>query len=193
MWKCGKCGKNHGKGKSCEPDEGAQDRKGHSQRRHRDRREKLENAAKIIEKITGKKATKTLTMKRIPDFGIRPMELIGCKLTLRGKEAEDFLKRAFTAAENKINEWQFDENGNFSFGVKEHIDLPGVKYEPALGIIGMDVCVTVGRRGYRVKRRRMKQAKIGAKHRLGRNESIDFVKNKFNVKVVSKEQLAEET
>lgn len=149
--------------------------------------EKLEKVVKIIEKLVGanNKVVKTTTMKRIPDFGIRPGTLIGCKTTLRGPKAEEFLKRAFEALGNKLGRERFDENGNFSFGIKEHIDIPGVKYDPSLGVVGLDVCVTMERRGYRIKRRRLRKTSVGLRHRLGPEDSAAFVGKKFGVKVTS--------
>ena len=86
--------------------------------------EKLEKAAALLEKLTGRKPVKTKTMKRIPAFGIRPKMFIGVKVTLRGREAEEFLKKAFEAVGNRIKASSFDPLGNFSFGIKEYIDIP---------------------------------------------------------------------
>lgn len=146
--------------------------------------ERLDKAITIIREITGRTPVKTMTFKRIPDFGIRPKTVVGCKLTLRGKEAEEFLSKAFTAVEKKLKETVFDTTGNFSFGIKEHIDLPGADYNPALGIIGMDICVTLERPGYRVKRRSLKKKPVGSRHKLTRKEAMEFVKNKFGVSIV---------
>ncbi len=147
--------------------------------------EKLEKAIKVVEKLVGTKVMKTSTIKRIPDFGVRPGTVIGCKTTIRGEKAVEFLKRAFEAIGNKLREEQFDDTGNFSFGIKEHIDVPGVKYDPTLGVIGMDICVTVERRGYRVKKRRLKQTGVGRHHRLKAEDSIDFIRKKFGIAIES--------
>lgn len=40
----------------------------------------------------------------------------------------------------------FSSNGNFGFGIQEHIDL-GIKYDPTIGIYGMDFYVVLGRPG----------------------------------------------
>ncbi len=144
----------------------------------------LERVMQIIEELTGRKPVKTITYKRIPDFGIRPKSIVGCKLTLRGKQAEEFLQQAFAAVENRLKESIFDETGNFSFGIKEHIDLPKAKYNPALGIIGMDVCVTLERMGYRVKKRKLKRASPGRHHRMTKKDAMEFVKDKFNISIV---------
>ncbi len=148
--------------------------------------EKVEKALRLLEIVTGKKPVRTKTMKRIPAFGIRPKQFIGGKVTLRGNDAVEFLKRAFGAVGNRLKASWFDELGNFSFGIREYIDIPGMRYEPDIGIFGMDVCVTVGRKGYRVKRRRIARAKVGRSHLLTRQESIEFIKKKFGVEVEKK-------
>lgn len=145
--------------------------------------EKLEKAVTLLGNLTGRKPVKTQTMKRIPAFGVRPRTLVGTMVTLRGKEAEGFLRRALGAKENKLPRRSFDRHGNFSFGIAEYIDIPGVNYDPEIGVFGMDVCVTMGRKGYRVKRRRIRQSKVGKDHRLGREESIKYMEEEFGVEV----------
>jgi large subunit ribosomal protein L5 len=143
---------------------------------------KLEKAATLLEKLTGKKPARTKTMKRIPTFGIRPRMFVGTMVTLRGADAEAFLKRALAAKEG-IPRSSIDGNGNFSFGIKEYIDIPNMNYDPDIGVFGMDVCVTIGRKGFRVKRRRMKRGRVGASHLVTREDTVKFLKEKFNVEV----------
>jgi len=147
--------------------------------------ERLEKAVILLQKLTGGKPIRTKTLKRIPAFGIRPKMFVGTMVTLRGKNAEDFLKKGLAAHSNKINARSFDKYGNFSFGIKEYIDIPKVRYDPEIGVFGMDVCVTVGRKGFRIRRRRVKASSIGSKHLLTREDSMKFVKEKFNVEVIA--------
>jgi len=146
--------------------------------------ERLAKAEALLEELTGQKPIRRLAKKTIQPFGIRKGLPIACKVTLRGEKAIDFLKRALEAKDRRLPEKCFDQLGNFSFGIREHIDLPGVKYDPNVGIFGMDVCVTVERPGYRVKRRKLKKTKIGRKHLVTREEAIEFVKKEFQVEVV---------
>ena len=97
----------------------------------------------------------------------------------------DFLKKAFAVVENKIVADSFDREGNFSFGIKEHIEFPGEKYDSKIGIYGMDVCVSVERPGYRIKRRKRENKSIPSGLRITKDEAIDFVQKMFNVKVSS--------
>ncbi|RLF11012.1 MAG: 50S ribosomal protein L5 [Thermoprotei archaeon] len=146
--------------------------------------EKLMKAAQILEKLTGQKPSFRKAKRTIKDFGIRKGENIACIVTLRGEKALDFLKRALTAVDFKVKRSSFDPHGNFAFGVKEHISLPGVKYDPELGIHGFDVCVTVERPGYRVERRRRKRSKVGASHRVTKTEAMEFVEKELGVTLI---------
>ncbi|MGQ9679459.1 MAG: 50S ribosomal protein L5 [Candidatus Bathyarchaeia archaeon] len=143
--------------------------------------EPLERAMAILEQITNQKPCMRKSKKTIRAFGIRKNEPISCLVTLRGEKAETFLTRSLEAVGNRISQKSFDENGNFAFGIKEHIDIPGTKYEPNLGITGMDIIVHVERPGYRVKRRRRAKSKIGRPHRLTKEEAIEFIKNRFGI------------
>ena len=144
--------------------------------------EKLERALKLLEKLTGKKPVITKTHKRTT-FGMAKNRPIGAKVTLRKNHAYEFLKRAFKAIDNKLPASCFDEFGNFSFGIKEYIDIPGIKFDPEIGILGMDVCVTLERPGYRVKRKKLKR-KIGKTHVIKKHEAMEWVKKTFGVETV---------
>ena len=102
---------------------------------------------------------------------------------MRGDEAFEWLKKFLQAVENRLKESQFSD-GNFSFGVKEYIHIPGVKYNPEIGILGMDVCVTLERPGFRIKRRKIRRKKIGKKHRISKEETIKWAKEKLGVEIV---------
>jgi len=145
--------------------------------------EPLEKAMKILEELTGQKPCIRKAKKTIRDFGIRRKEPIACVVTLRGEKAKAFLSRALQAVDNRISKSSFDKYGNFTFGIKEHIDIPGTKYSPELGIIGMDVSVVMERPGYRVKRRRRARSKVGSEHLLSPDEVISFIRDEFNVEI----------
>jgi len=145
--------------------------------------EKLVKAENLLEKLTEQKPVKTPAKSTNPTFGIRKGTPIACKVTLRKEKAEKFLKKATDAVERKLKSTNFDNQGNVSFGIKEHIDIPGVRYDPAVGIFGMDVCLTVERPGYRIKRRKVSQRKISKSHSITREEAINFMKEKYNVSV----------
>lgn len=149
---------------------------------------KLEKGFALLNSITGIKPVKTITNKRIPEWGIRPGLPIGCKITLRKKKAEELLNRLFEAKDKVIDKKQFDKEGNLSFGIQEYIDIPGVKYDPKIGIIGLEACVTLERPGFRIKRRHIKTAKIPSKHKITKEEAMEFFKKKFNITIKSGEE-----
>lgn len=145
--------------------------------------DELKKAQQIMEKIAnGEKSVQTLCKVKQPLWDIRPGMPIGCKVTLRGKKAIDFLKNALTAKGNVLNKKSFDVLGNFGFGIKEYIDLPGSRYDPKLGIRGFDVLVSLERRGYRVKRRKHSNP-VGKNHLISKDDAVEFAKNSLGVEI----------
>ena len=149
---------------------------------------RLDKGIILLKSITGIEPIKTYTNKRIPEWGLRPGLPIGCKLTLRKNKAIELLKRFFEAKDNSLKISQLDNNGNISFGIHEYIDIPGIKYDPKIGIMGLEVCITLGRQGYRIKRRRIARRKISNKHIIKKEEAIEYIKKNFNVNVVGEEE-----
>lgn len=145
--------------------------------------EKLERAAKVLSELTNHKPSYRPAHKSIKDFGIRRGEPIGLLVTLRKNDAVWFLLRALAAVDFTLRERSFNA-GNVSFGVREHILVPGARYDPALGIFGFDVAVTLARPGYRVQYRRRARSSIGKDHRVTREETIRFFQEILGVKVV---------
>lgn len=145
--------------------------------------DELKRAQTIMEKITGVKSVQTKCKVKAPTWGLRPGLPIGCKATLRKKKAEAFLKDALAAKGGSISAKSFDNAGNFGFGIHEYIDMPGVKYDPKFGIRGFDVLVSLERRGYRVKRRKLLKAKVSRNHVVSKNDAVDFLKKKFNTEI----------
>jgi large subunit ribosomal protein L5 len=145
--------------------------------------EPLDNAMTILRRITGQEPCQRVAKQTIRGWGIRKNEPMACLVTLRGEKADGFLQRAFRAVGNRVNSRSYDRNGNFAFGIKEHIDIPGTRYDPNLGITGMDVNVTLERPGYRVSRRKRAQSKVGSTHRVTPEESMMFIEEKYGVKV----------
>jgi len=144
---------------------------------------KLEKGIKLINSIAGYMPVKTFTRKRIQEWGLRPGLPIGCKLTIRKKNALELLKRLLEARDNTLQISNLDNEGNVSFGIKEYIDVPGVKYNPDIGIMGFQVCITLERKGFRIKRRMIKKRAIPSDHRIKREDAIDFMKTNFNLRI----------
>jgi large subunit ribosomal protein L5 len=141
----------------------------------------LSNAMSILEGMTGQSPSPRPAKMTIRQWGIRKGEPMACAVTLRGELADAFLEKAFTAVRHRLNPRSFDKDGNFAFGIREHIDVPGTRYDPQTGIIGMDVMATVERAGYRVSRRKRAQSKVGSSHRVTPDESREFVSETYGV------------
>ena len=146
--------------------------------------ERLKKAETVIKNICEQKPVQTLSKTTNKDLGLRKRMPIGCKVTLRGKKADEFLKQALSTRENKIADYSFDDQGNLSFGIPDHTLFKSQKYNPNIGIFGMDVCITMKRPGFRVKERRIARRHIPHKHRVSREETMEFFKDKFNVEVI---------
>ena len=143
----------------------------------------LDKALKLLKNITGGKPIQTKAKKRIPTWKIRPGLEIGAKVMLRGDKAKEFLKALLQAKSNRLSRKCFDNEGNFSFGIAEYLDIPNVEYDAEVGIIGLETMVTLKRPGFRVKRRLIKKSKIPRKHRISMEEAIEFMKKEFNLEV----------
>ena len=146
--------------------------------------EKLTRAEKVIELITTKKPTQTLSSHTNRDLGIRVGMPIGCKVTLRNEDAPQFLKRAFWVKENKIMNYSFDKEGNFSFGISDYTDFEGMRYDPDIGIFGLDISVVLKRAGKRVRIRKRAKSHIPHSHRVTRGEAMEWVSKTFDVEVL---------
>jgi large subunit ribosomal protein L5 len=146
--------------------------------------EPLTKAQKVLQMVTGQKPVATRAHSTNRDFGIRMGQAIGAKVTLRGDAAVDFLGRAFDARDKQLDGDSIDRNGNFSFGVADYTDFAGMKYDPAIGIHGMDVAVEIGRAGFRVRDRRARPRPLPRRLRSTGEETREFLRQKFGVTIV---------
>lgn len=142
------------------------------------------NAKKILRDLSGKEPIEAKSKGTNPEWGIREGLSIGALVTLRDEKAKEVLSRLFEAKNKEISAGSFDEEGNLSFGIEEHIEIPGMEYDPDIGIHGLDVIISMERPGFRIKKRRIEQRKIPEEHRLTREESMDFFQREFDVEVV---------
>ncbi|MGB9577614.1 MAG: 50S ribosomal protein L5 [Candidatus Micrarchaeia archaeon] len=153
--------------------------------------EKLENAKTLLERISGAKAVYTQAKRRNPTFKIKKGENIGAKVTLRGSRAVEVLKKMLETIDYSLKEESFDRYGNVSFGIKEYIDISGMKYDPKIGMMGFDVCVSLAKPGKRVTCRRIAKKRISGRQKVSAAEAQAFMKEKFGVKIVSAKEVAE--
>lgn len=145
--------------------------------------DKLEKAYNLLELITGKKPVKTKSNKRIPKWNVRPGLEVGVKVTMR-KDFEELLKRLLLAKDYTLKKSCFDNHGNVSFGIDEYVHVPGLKYNPKIPLFGFNVTLTLKRKGYRIKNRRLNNKKLPRKHFINQEESIKFMKDKYEVTII---------
>ena len=145
--------------------------------------EPLEIARSALQQITDKKPNLRNAKAAQRDWGIRKGEPIGVSVTIRGNDATELLKRLLVSKGNKINSRSFDKSGNFSFSIKEHIDISGVKYDPKIGIHGLDIAVKLTRPGFRISVRSKHKSTIGKNHKITSEEAKKFVAKEFGISV----------
>jgi large subunit ribosomal protein L5 len=145
--------------------------------------EPIDKAKNALLELTNQQPAVRGAKKSVRDFGIHKGEPIGVIVTLRHEPAIEFLKRVVAGKNNVLKASSFDNYGNISVGIHEHIDIPGTKYNPEIGIFGMDVNIVLNRPGYRIAKKSRKSSKIGKMHRINREEAIEFFKQKYGVEV----------
>lgn len=139
----------------------------------------LEKGFQLLKVLTGRNPTKTVSRKRIPALGIRPNLEVGAVVTIR-KNPEEILEKMLSAIDNTLDKGQIDTN-NFSFGIKEYLEIPGVEYQRDIGIRGFDVTVVFKRAGgRRVKLRKAKKGKVPKRQNVTKEEIIKFMEDNFD-------------
>ena len=141
--------------------------------------DRLTRAAKVLESLTGQQPVFSKAKYTVRSFGIRRNEKIAVHCTVRGPKAEEILERGLKVREYELRRDNFSANGNFGFGIQEHIDL-GIKYDPSIGIYGMDFYVVLGRAGMNVRHRRRKKGPVGFPHRLVKEDAMKWFQTKFD-------------
>ncbi|POW01438.1 hypothetical protein PSHT_12553 [Puccinia striiformis] len=141
--------------------------------------DRLTRASKVLEQLTGQTPVTSKARYTVRHFGIRRNEKIACHVTIRGPKAEEILERGLKVKEYELRKRNFSATGNFGFGITEHIDL-GIKYDPGIGIFGMDFFVVMGRPGYRVARRKHATNRVGFNHRVKKEETMTWFRSRFD-------------
>merc|ERR1719236_196956 len=141
--------------------------------------DRLTRAAKVLESLTGQTPVFSKARYTVRSFGIRRNEKIAVHCTVRGPKAEEILERGLKVREYELRRDNFSLNGNFGFGIQEHIDL-GIKYDLSIGIYGMDFYVVLGRPGMNVRHRRRKTGHVGFPHRLTKEDAMKWFQTKYD-------------
>lgn len=145
--------------------------------------ERLEHAKELIRRLTERNPVETQAKRREPVFKLRKGLPIGAKVTLRRAAAREFLEKALSARRRTLSEHNFDKSGNFAFGIAEYIDFPGAKYDPAMGMFGFDIAVTLTRPGKRVSVRKLFRSRVGHSHRVSKEDAMEFARSSLNIKI----------
>nr|AAX48843.1 L11 [Suberites domuncula] len=140
--------------------------------------DRLTRAAKVLEALTGQTPVYSKARFTVRSFGIRRNEKIAVHCTVRGPKAEEILEKGLKVREYELRKENFSDRGNFGFGIQEHIDL-GIKYDPTIGIYGMDFYVVLARPGYRVAYRKRRPGHVGFKHRVTKDEAMKWFQQKY--------------
>ncbi len=141
--------------------------------------DRLTRAAKVLEQLTGQTPVYSKARYTVRTFGIRRNEKIAVHCTVRGEKALQILEQGLKVKEFELKKSNFSATGNFGFGIQEHIDL-GIKYDPSIGIYGMDFYVIMNRPGARVARKKHKKGRVGAPHRVNKEETVNWFKKRFD-------------
>ncbi len=140
-----------------------------------------QSAAKLLELLTGRKPSQAAAKKRNPAFKISKGHQIGAFVTVRGDQIMPLAKRLFESIDNRIKQSSIADN-SVSFGIREYIDISGIKYDPKIGMLGMNVNLSFRRKGLRVALRKRKRAQIPERHRnIARGEIQEYLKKEFSV------------
>merc|ERR1711890_176661 len=126
----------------------------------------LTRAAKVLEQLTGQTPVTSKARYTVRHFGIRRNEKIACHVTIRGPKAEEILERGLKVKEYELKKRNFSATGNFGFGIAEHID--------------MGFYTVMGRPGGRVARRKHCTSRVGFSHRVKREETMAWFKQRFD-------------
>merc|ERR1712216_580053 len=101
----------------------------------------------------------------------------------------EIIERGLKVREFELKYVNFSKDGNFGFGIEEHIDL-GIKYDPSTGIFGMDFYVCLTRPGARVVQRKMRAQKISKNHRVTKREAMNWFQHKYDGVILDKKHVA---
>jgi len=112
----------------------------------------LEGAVKNLAKMTGQKPIVTKAKRSISDFKLTAGDPIGCKVTLRGDRAYEFLNRLFNVVLPGIRDFRglsssaFDGRGNYTIGLHEQLTFPEIEYNEVVKNQGMDITIVTSAR-----------------------------------------------
>merc|ERR1739838_295910 len=141
--------------------------------------DKILKAVKVLKDLTGQEPVTSKCKYTIRSFGVRRGDKIACHVTVRGKKAQEILERGLKVKDYELSKGCFSKDGNFGFGIQEHIDL-GIRYDPYTGIFGMDFYCVLKKPGYRISRRKRCRSSVGNAQKVGRKEAQDWFVGEYD-------------
>jgi large subunit ribosomal protein L5 len=105
----------------------------------------LEDAAKDLSQITGRKPAISKSKKAVASFKLRENQPIGCRVTLRKDAMYEFFDRLVAAALPRVRDFRglsprkFDGRGNYTFGVGDQTIFPEIELDKIKRTQGMDI------------------------------------------------------
>jgi len=140
--------------------------------------DRLTRASRVLAELSEQEPVFSEARLTVRTFSIRRNEKIACHVTVKGKKAEEILMKGLQVKEFELKDNNFSTSGNFGFGIQEHIDL-GLKYDPSVGIYGMDFYIVLARPGARVTKRKRSRARMGLKQRVTKEDAKKWFVTKF--------------
>lgn len=107
----------------------------------------VEDAAKDLTMITGRKPAINKSRHAIANFKLRENQPIGCRVTLRKDEMYEFFDRLVATALPRIRDFRglsprkFDGRGNYTFGVSDQTIFPEIEMDKIKRTQGMDITI----------------------------------------------------
>ncbi|CAF0801503.1 unnamed protein product [Didymodactylos carnosus] len=146
--------------------------------------DRLTRAAKVLEQLTGQTPVYSKAQHTIRSFGIRRNENIGVCCTVRGEKAQEILEQGLKIKEFQLNKQCFNDNGTFGFGIEEHIDL-GIKYDPTIGIFGINFLIVLGRAGFDINNKKHQKSPIGKAHCITKIDTMKWFQQIYDGILIS--------
>jgi large subunit ribosomal protein L5 len=107
----------------------------------------VDDAAKDLAMITGRKPVISMSRKSIANFKLRENQPIGCRVTLRREVMYEFFDRLVAAALPRIRDFRgistrsFDGRGNYSLGIADQTIFPEIELDKIKRQQGMDITI----------------------------------------------------
>jgi large subunit ribosomal protein L5 len=108
----------------------------------------METATEVLTRISGQKPVQTKARKAISNFKTRTGQVIGLKVTLRGKRMWDFIDKLVNLTFPRVRDFRgispkvVDQTGNLSVGFAEHIAFPEIRSDEIERVHGLQVTIS---------------------------------------------------